>query len=108
MSGVRYFTVASLPVDGPDNTLLIILILVSVLGLVGFISVIVALKRVRKPSEIIETRETRLKKPKKKKSKISKTKWQDQQFICPFCQNALPMRQKFCTYCGTNLQEENQ
>ncbi len=108
MSGIRYFTVTSLPVDGPDNTLLIILILVSVLGLVGFISVIVALKSVRKPSEIIETRETRPKKPKKKKPKILKTKWEDQHFMCPFCQNTLPMRQKFCTYCGSDLQEVNQ
>ncbi|MHA2051503.1 MAG: hypothetical protein ACW986_17960, partial [Promethearchaeota archaeon] len=105
---VTIFKDTTVPIDGPGNLILIISILVGVFSLIGIISVIIVLKRVRTPSETIEPREAKPKKLKEKKPKTSKKKAEDLTFICPFCQNTLPVRQKFCTYCGTNLQEENQ
>ncbi|MHA2030894.1 MAG: hypothetical protein ACW99Q_16060 [Candidatus Kariarchaeaceae archaeon] len=105
---VTIFKDTTVPIDGPGNLILIISILVGVFSLIGIISVIIVLKRVRTPSETIEPREAKPKKLKEKKPKTSKKKAEDLTFICPFCQNTLPVRQKFCTYCGTSLQEEKQ
>ena len=54
-----------------------------------------------------------VKEPKPRKEKVKKVKKRkrgiiEKELFCPFCQTPITFDQKFCTYCGSNLVEEEE
>lgn len=96
------------PPPGDDNFMLIF-ILIGVFSIVGITIAIVVYKKVHTPSIKPKTpREPKPRKPKVKKAKPKKKGAIEEKIYCPFCQTLITPEHKFCTYCGSNLNEEEE
>ncbi len=104
-SDVRYFTIGSsdLPLGPPPGLPIELIILIVVIASVGSaILVFVTYFVYNKSKTQVPTTE---KKPKQTKIKKQKPSAEQSKFSCPFCQAELPGGQKFCFFCGANLEE---
>ncbi len=107
-SEVRVYKETSAPIDDPNDFTLVIVLVSSIFSILAAVIAIVVYRKVRAPTEGIKSREAKPRKPKEEKLKKKKRGKKRGVFICPYCQTTLARQTKFCTYCGTNLQEENQ
>jgi hypothetical protein len=101
-SDIVHFTINvpedQIPSNGSEDiNYILIIALIGILSLVGIVVIAIIYIRVHTPSE----------KPKKRKIKKIKEEGISGELInCPFCHSEIRVGQKFCTYCGSNLKED--
>ncbi|MFX1427571.1 MAG: zinc ribbon domain-containing protein [Promethearchaeota archaeon] len=114
-SNLVYFTVdvseepPPSPPNGENVYIILIFIFVGVFSLLGIAVAFIVYKKVHTPS----IKPKPVKEPKPRKEKMKKVKTRKRRIIaedlfCPFCHTTITPEQKFCTYCGSHLQEERE
>jgi hypothetical protein len=112
-SNLVYFTVnvneeSPLP-KGENGYIMLIIIFIGIFSLLGIAIGLIVYKKVHTPSiEPKPVKESKIRKPKVKKAKTRKRGIIEEELFCPFCNTPITPQHKFCTYCGSNLQEKEE